>query len=482
MEHQNYLGIYLNKDNAFVVVASHNKPVSGFAVQIEPDDTEENQNIFLAQAIAEKLAEKNLKINTSSAAIDCRYYTQHDIHSRFTDPKQIAQTIKFDAEEVLAADVLEKAICYHTKKVDDTGTDLRIFSADKKELTDTLIDMQNNRIDPFAMEPDTICLARFVKYHLKDHIKQPEKTIALFIDSNFCYLVLPEYSKNSPNTRSFLLNPSQDNTPVITRQITLTTASLTDQFDIDSICIMDTTGKINPDTIEETVGIKTEKIDLAQLYLNSGVEIPNDQLVDASIAYGAALSVEHKAERIDFRKDFLPYQGKREAVQNTMKYLSICLSVILLAAGLYFQTKIFQRNSYIKQLNEKTKHEANLVGISKRRLDSKESVINILKAEINKIKAQKEGKLSLESGSIEARLNFILEAINNTPTGIDLNVQTIDITSRTMRITGDTNSRNSTQKLFDSIKKHPQLIIDERFSKTTSGRDNFRVTIKTANN
>ena len=94
----------------------------------------------------------------------------------------------------------------------------------------------------------------------------------------------------------------------------LTTAGLADGIQAENIAVIDTTGAVNSENIEQLTGLKANIIDLAQLFIADGVEVPKEKLVEAAIAYGAALGIEHKAERVDFRKDFLPYQGKREAL------------------------------------------------------------------------------------------------------------------------------------------------------------------------
>ena len=61
--------------------------------------------------------------------------------------------------------------------------------------------------------------------------------------------------------------------------------------------------------------------------------------------------------------------------------------------------------------------------------------------------------------SIPAKLTFFFEAINKTPKNVDIKIQQIAITERSMKIKGDTNSSSGRRSLFDMIKKHSRISI-----------------------
>ena len=134
MDGQNYLGIYISKDTATVVCpssAGHDKKAPEcFSVSI--DQAEEPTPQQLASLIAQACAERELKISEAAVALDCSMFMQHNLHSEFSDPKQIASTIRFDTEEVLATDISNVVIAFKIISSDQTGSDLMVFTAEKR--------------------------------------------------------------------------------------------------------------------------------------------------------------------------------------------------------------------------------------------------------------------------------------------------------------------------------------------------------------
>ena len=114
MESNNYVGIYLGKDHAVVVgvrVKGHDARITGaFQTRIDPD-TEDGVQL-LAKQIADGCVEHRLKPDEAVVAIDSTLYMQHTVHSEFQQIKQIAATVRFDTEEVLATDVLNLAVAF----------------------------------------------------------------------------------------------------------------------------------------------------------------------------------------------------------------------------------------------------------------------------------------------------------------------------------------------------------------------------------
>ncbi|MCK4958899.1 MAG: hypothetical protein KAT00_05855, partial [Planctomycetes bacterium] len=92
MELQNCVGIYLARASATAVLLSEHSgsPVMLDCFRVSIEDAPEQS---LASAVAQKLAAKSLKFGEVSVAMDCSFYTQHDLTSDFTDYKQIANTV-----------------------------------------------------------------------------------------------------------------------------------------------------------------------------------------------------------------------------------------------------------------------------------------------------------------------------------------------------------------------------------------------------
>ena len=155
MQGQNYLGIYLSKDRATVLClgpqAQDVKLLGCFSVSLEEPEQANPQ--ALAGLIARGCAERQLQFSEAVVAIDCAMFMQHKLHSDFSDQKQIAATIRFDTEEALATDISEAAIAFEIAASDQTGSSLNVFTAQRKILSDILVGLQANNIDPISIEP-----------------------------------------------------------------------------------------------------------------------------------------------------------------------------------------------------------------------------------------------------------------------------------------------------------------------------------------
>ena len=107
MQTQNYLGLYISKGQATGVCVhfkGHIRTVQGgFRVTVDPAEPEPFK--VLARQIAQACEEKKLRFAETVVALDCALFMQHRVHSEFANPKQIAATVRYDTEEVVATDV-----------------------------------------------------------------------------------------------------------------------------------------------------------------------------------------------------------------------------------------------------------------------------------------------------------------------------------------------------------------------------------------
>jgi hypothetical protein len=350
VEQQNCLGIYLAKDKATAVLLSGhgNTPsvLTDFTVTAEPveaeqtevgtEDGEEEQQpkVNLLSLVQKKLTELGLKFDSASISLDCAMFSQHDLRSDFTEYKQIANTIKFDAEEAVATDSTELAVAFDITGSDTTGTNVTVYSANRSSMFEVLRQAQTAGIDPLAIEPDTVCHSRFL--HNDPSVKHSETTICAVISDHACYIICPAEPDNCPSVRSFLIRPGQDKTKILGTQLPLTIASLNSNEAITTIVVAGDTDGVDIDLLTERTALEVRKIDLKES-VNATSSLPGSSTnTDFAAAYGAALAQCLKLGHTDFRQDFLPYQGTRKALERSLRFISICVCVVLIAAGISF--------------------------------------------------------------------------------------------------------------------------------------------------
>ncbi|MHC4396427.1 MAG: hypothetical protein ACYS1A_12310 [Planctomycetota bacterium] len=480
MEKQNYLGIYLSKDAATVLcLSAHGRErnvVGCFSVSAEPQQEQNMQT--LADLIAQRCAERQLKFSDVAVASDCSMFMQHNVHSEFVDAKQIASTIRFDTEEALATDVTNVAIAFNITSSDQTGSELAVFTAQRKILSDILLALQSNSIDPVTMEPDANCLARFINQQVSlPQSGQAGAFFGMLSRRNGYFITFPETQK-TPIMRTFLVGTAQNRTELLARQVPLTAALVKTDEPINQLKVFDSTASVDPQQLSERLGIETSTLDLAEA---AGIEPQTladcADPVDFAIAYGAALGGLEKTQSINFRNDFSPYQGKKIRLQKILKLVSISVIVLFFALGIFFQLPLLRTNKNRSRLRDKFAEQYSAVMPGRKTPPVKvKAIANKLAGELRRIENVKSGKLSATGQqSISAKLTLILEAFNKCAAQTKLSIESISITARDIRIVAGTSSRKNTLKLFEEIGK--EMEISSNTFNPKGGRDNFAIAV-----
>lgn len=479
MKEQNYLGIYLSTDTATCVCLQSegrdHKMLGCFSVVVDQQETQKPRE--LARLIAAECAEKFPEPVGLQAvvALDCAMFMQHNVHSQFSDPKQIAATVKFDAEEALAMDVTDLVVAFKINSSDQNGSQITVFTAQKKQLSDILLALQANNIDPVAIEPDIHCLERFLGHNVP--ATGDNGSLFCLLSQRSGYFVGFSQSQQTLTSRTFLLSSAQDRNELLAREIPLTIALGAAFGKFGSVQICDSTDSVDFLQLGEELVIDTGTVDLAGAVAASDRMLADcEGPVEFAIAYGAALSGLQKTRMVNFRGDFMPYQGKKMRMQKTIKLLSISMVVLMVAVGLYFQLQLMQKNKYRRQLRKKFEKQYASVMFG-RKPDSKSNPVKRLSSEYRRIKDVKRGILSVTGEeSISAKLTMVLEAFNRCAAQTDLKIESISITAKAIRIVGDTSSRKNTLKLRREIENSSLKILQDNLE-LKGGRDVFSITV-----
>ncbi len=482
MEARNYLGIYLSKDRATVVcIGSGAGNVLGcFSVSTE-EQQEQNQQQALAALITQTCNEKIPMYRNSEVAValDCAMFMQHNMHSEFNNPKQIAATVRFDTEETLATDISDVAIAFQINSSGESGSDLTVFTAKRKILSDILLSLQGNNIDPVTIEPDVNSLSRFIFQKISSLESHDGATLYGLLSSHRGYFITCRKSQKASTLRTFLINPTQDRNELLTRQVLITTNLSETSEPINFLKVFDSTNSVSHSAIGG-LGIETEDISLtesARIKSKSLTDCADP--VDFAIAYGTALAYLEKAQSINFRNDFMPYQGKKLRMQKALKFLSISVTVLLVALGLYFQVQLLKVSRYRASLVDKFEPQYLAVMPGTKELPDKFSeAARKLGSELRRIRDVRSGLISIKGEkSVSSKLTLVLEAFNKYAAQTDLNIDSVSITTKSISITGDTSNVASTQKLRVALIERKLGNLQERISPTKSGRNSFSITI-----
>ena len=477
MEGQNYLGIYLSKGSATVVCLDsqgrEGNVLGCFTISVEKPEQANPQ--ALARLIAQACAERELTFSDVAVALDSTLFMQHSVHSEFADAKQIAATVRFDTEETLSTDISDAAVAFEIAGSGDNGSELTVFTAERKILSEILLALQSNNIDPITVEPDVKCLSRYVSRNVS--LTEDSQCLFGILSQRSGYFLAFAKSRQAPAVRTFLIAPKQDRTDLLAREVPLTIALVAGGEPVGCLKVFDSSSSVNHQQLAERLGIEVSGIDLIESAgVGSDVLGDGTGCVDFAIAYGAALAHFDKVPSTNFRNDFMPYQGKKLRIQRTLKVMSISVSVLMVALGMYVTAQLWSTNKGRGELRNKFKPDY-LAVMGGRPMPSRSTdVVGKLGRELNRTRALKKGIVSKGGEqSVSAKLALVLGAFNRCAAPTRLRIERINITAKHIRIDGSTSSRKNTRKLFQTIREN-LVIIREDYS-LKGGRDNFHVTV-----
>jgi hypothetical protein len=464
-------------------------------------DQEQPSVQTLAGLVAQGCTEREWKFSDVAVALDCTLFMQHALHSEFKDPKQIAATVKFDTEEALATDVANFALAFEITSSDQGGAELVVFTAERKVLSDILAALQQYGLDPIAIEPDVYCLSRFLSRKVTSPESRQGGALYGMLSRHSGYLIIPpgsadEGTRKTATFRTFLLGATQDRTNVLAREALITSAMARDTGPTASIRVFDSAEKVDCQQLGEKLSLEADAIDLYQA-AGAGPQPPADCAnpvdfaiaygaalthsekgpVDFAIAYGAALTHSEKGHRVDFRSDFNPFQGKKLKLQKTLKFAAVSVTILLIAAGLYFHTQLFSVNTDRSDLRSKFAEDYWDVALVKlsNNVTTRKAVADLEKL-LRHVEAEKKGLIA-DKTSISSKLTLVLAAFNECAPQTSLNVKSITITTKDINITGDTSSRQNRQKIFDTVRDGGLEITREGYE-FKNGREHFTMTVE----
>ena len=514
MASQNYLGIYISKGTAAVVcLGSQGRDgnvLGHFSASIEGQEHTDSPGMSaLASLIAQGCAERGLKFSEVAVALDCAMFMQHSVHSEFNDLKQIAATVRFDTEEALATDITDVALAFEIHSSDKTGSELTVFTAQRKILSDVLFALQQHNLDPITIEPDVNCLSRFIRQKLSSTESAKVRTLFAMLSRRSGYLIVPPVpaggghgpapragaagggrdstprsgaagatSQKASTVRTFLVGPTQNRGELLTREVLVTAALTGSAGPISRVKAFDSAGSVDYEQLGEKVGIEAGEIDWLRA---AGIETQRPATdggsVDFAIAYGAALFHFKRGAGVNFRDDFSPFQGKKLKLQKTLKYLSVSLTVLLMLSGCIFSRQLLKINSNRSRLRDRFA-KAYAAAMPGQKLSDKDKIrdgVRKLSSLLRRIESEKKGLITDEE-AVSSKLTLVLDAFKKCAAQTNLNIKSISVTARDISITGDTSNRRNTLAFFDTVRKSGLEISKEAFG-AKGARDTFAITV-----
>ena len=485
MESKNLLGIYFTRETATVVFLSSKTKGDNISdcFTVKVTDPEQPKIQALASLIADGCSERKFSFSEVAVAIDCSLFMQHSLHSDFTDPKQVASTVRFDTEEALATDVSDIALAFEINSKSERGSDLTVFTAEKKILSEILLSLQQYGFDPITIMPDVNCLSKIIFQKIPAG-ESTEGEMFAMLSGHSGYLITPRDSEGSGKydsyvARTFLVGPKQNRTDLLAREIKMTTALFSGSEKINSLNIFDSAGTVDFSSITERTGIFAKNIEFFGEPDSSDDE--NEirvNRIDFAIAYGTAMSLNENEQAVNFRDDFSPFQGKKIKTQKALKFAMVSLTILLIAVGVYFHMNLYSVNRDVKRARAKFSKDYEIVmGKPLSSSSSANTIHKYLNRELDTVKDSSAGIIT-SGASVSSKLTLILKAFNECTKVTGLKVEKIDISKSNIKITGDLTSKTGTQ-FIDILKKTGLESESSTFTPASTGKGlSFTITLE----
>jgi hypothetical protein len=429
----------------------------------------------LARLVAEGCTQRVLEYSGAAVALDCSMFMQHDVHSEFKDAKQIAQTVRFDTEELLATDISDVAVAFTIVSSDETGSQLSVYTARKETLSKLILALQGNNIDPVAVEPDVGCLSRFVRENVAG--ADDEHVLFAVLSGSSGYLLVPGEAGRMSLARTFLVGANRNPVRLLAREIPLTSARIQGGESIKRVRILDSAGADYQD-LGERLGLEVESADLSEAVAAEPDVLSNcEDRVGLTIALGAAFGLSRRERGINFRDDYMPYQGKKMRTQQALRFLSVSVAVLLLALGSYSTSQLLRANNYRSMLRAKFQPQYAAMMSGKKLPGKFRDAERKLGDLLRRIKAANRITGGDEE-SASGKLMLVLHAFNNNGCAeqTKLEIDSINVTEKSLRIKGSTAGRGGTTRLRKELEAVGLKVTTDNVA-SKGGRDNFAITI-----
>jgi hypothetical protein len=244
------------------------------------------------------------------------------------------------------------------------------------------------------------------------------------------------------------------------------------------LCAFDVRGELALQAVGEKTRLPAGDCNLGALAgVESGDVTDCPNMADFALAYGAALGLADKTNSVNFRNDHMPFLGKKMRLQKAVRFMSISLTILLLAVGVFFHSQLLRENRNREALRAKLEPDYLAVMLGKKELpDTLKEATGDLKRAMNTLKAEKTG-IGMNQETISAKLTLVLLGLNDCAKQTGVNIDSISVSGTSISVDGATSSRSNTLSVFDAMNKSGLTVLNHGF-RPEGNMDNFTVNLE----
>ena len=291
-------------------------------------------------------------------ALDCAAFMQHAVHSEFSDPKQIAATVRFDTEEALATDVSDVAVAFRVTSSGEEGCESRCLHRPAGGAVGHPALAAEQRDRPGGRGPRCLLPVPLPGRSTPERPEAPEQsTLYALLSDCRGYLVVRVRAAAAFRTADVpdRGGPGQ-NRVAGARDSGHHGAGRDGPSGGPTSCVFDAKGEVSHGVPPaKGRGSTGQRVRSGRLWRapSRAISPTAPNAVDFALACGAALAPAEKANSVNLRNDHMPYLGKKRRLQNAVRFLSISVTILLLAVGVYFHSQLIRVNKQRESLRDK---------------------------------------------------------------------------------------------------------------------------------
>jgi len=141
-------------------------------------------------------------------------------------------------------------LAFEITSAGEAGSELTVFTAQRKILSEVLLSLQQHNLDPVTIEPDINCLSRFICRKASSAQSQQPGVLFGILSRRNGYLIIPPVSagagsQRASTARTFLVGPTQDRGELLAREVLVTTALVGGGEPINHLKVFDSSGTVS---------------------------------------------------------------------------------------------------------------------------------------------------------------------------------------------------------------------------------------------
>jgi|GEM_PF-5579661 len=413
--------------------------------QLDPEVEVDHQANALV-VVKEKVAELGLAHLPVVLSLGCQHYHSLSHYSDFNDIKLIEQTLRFDIEGALFADVEDLTICFKALATDTAGTELMVYSAKRNELIKLHNELVKNDLDALITVPAE---TGWLNYLTGEITRSHGANLAVGRSKSSIFIAIFNESNELLLTRHTLCPMGQDGIALLKRELQRCVASLPNDTFLRRLYY-------HSDGFDEALmEVLSESLSLELVSLS-------ESSVSKAFSIGCAIGWLDGRATPDFRKDNLMPETIVNERAFAMKGASASASLLFVTVLIVLSCFSYAYKALDSNADVRMKSAWKSVSSSKERVPSTRDIPKKMISKLREIKSENTRVVNKSlSSSISVCLYELIDILNKLPENLDMTLDRIAVKGAKIELTLTTGSEAILTTFLDQVASSEKLFKDK---------------------